>query len=412
LNATEGTAFTGVVATFVDANPNATAADFTATITWGDGHTSTGTVTANATGGFSVTGSNTFADEGNYSFSVKIVDDGGTTDTIGAGVTVTDASLNASAATVSSSVGSTFNGVVATFTDGNPNATTADFSATISWGDGSSSAGTITTNSSGGFNVSGSHAYSHQGSYPFTVQITDDGSASTSAQGTATVTGDILTATGATVKATEGVTFTAVVASFTDSNPNATAGNFSASIIWGDGSTSAGTISANGSGGFNVTGTHVYALEGSDAITVVIHAAGGSTAQANSTATVADSVPVVHVGLRHGHNPHEVFLTVNFSDSGLEDHTLVINWGDGTTSRIDLGVSTNGTYIISHLYHGHFPRHPHIVVTVLDDDGTSSAPVVLTVNFHHGHHHHHHHHPKQDESVWNRSDWDGFSWEK
>jgi hypothetical protein len=410
LTAIEGTGYSGVLATFIDANPNATAADFTATITWGDGHTSAGTISANANGSFSVTGSNTYAEEGNYTFTVKISDVGGTTDSISAGVTVGDAALNASAASVSASAGTSFSGVVATFTDGNPNASSTDFSATITWGDGSSSAGTVSANSSGGFNVSGTHTYGQPGSYPFTVQITDDGGASAMVQGTASVKGgDTLTASGTTVNATEGLSFTAVVANFTDSNPAAKATDFSASISWGDGSTSTEAVSANGTGGFKVSGTHVYVAEGSDAITVLIHGPAGSTAQANSSATVADSVPVVHASLRHGHNPHEVFVTVNFSDSAREDHQLLINWGDGTTSLIDLGVGNGGTYVVSHLYHGHLRHHLQIVVTVLDDDGTSSAPVALTVNFNEGHHHHHHHH--EEGSVWDRSDWDGFSWE-
>jgi hypothetical protein len=56
LTGTEGAALTGVtVATFSDANPNATVNDFTATITWGDGGTSAGTVVASGNG-FAVTG--------------------------------------------------------------------------------------------------------------------------------------------------------------------------------------------------------------------------------------------------------------------------------------------------------------------------------------------------------------------
>jgi hypothetical protein len=410
LSATEGSAFSGVVTTFMDANPNATAADFTATITWGDGHTSAGTISTNANGTFSVSGSNTYAEEGSYTFTVKISDVGGSTDSISAGVTVSDAGLSASAASVSATAGTSFSGLVASFTDSNSSATAADFTATINWGDGTSSAGAVSANASGGFSVSGTHPYAQPGNYSFTVLISDDGGASAGAQGTATIQADdALTATGTTVNATEGVSFSAVVANFTDSNPAATASNFSATINWGDGTISTEAVSANGSGGFKVSGTHVYAVEGSDAIIVVIHGPAGSTAQANSTANVADSTPVVHASLRHGHNPHEVFVTVNFSDSASEDHKLLINWGDGTTSLIDLGVGTGGTYIVKHWYHGHYRHHLQIVVTVLDDDGTSSAPVVLSVN---SDHEHHHHHPGKDDSVWDRSDWDGFSWDR
>jgi hypothetical protein len=43
---TVGVPFTGVVATFSDADPNGNARDYTATINWGDGHFSNGTIAA------------------------------------------------------------------------------------------------------------------------------------------------------------------------------------------------------------------------------------------------------------------------------------------------------------------------------------------------------------------------------
>src|SRR5439155_12691371 len=78
-----GAPFTGAVATFTDLNPNATVTDFTATITWGDGHTSRGTVTAVGGGVFTVSGTNTFAAPGTSNVSVLIQDLGGSQVTIG-----------------------------------------------------------------------------------------------------------------------------------------------------------------------------------------------------------------------------------------------------------------------------------------------------------------------------------------
>src|SRR5262249_10847034 len=60
---------------------------------------------------------------------------------------------------------------------------------------------------------------------------------------------------GVTINAVEGQVFTATVATFTGSADQA-------SIDWGDGTTSAGTISGpNGNGVSTVTGTHTYAEE-------------------------------------------------------------------------------------------------------------------------------------------------------
>ena len=65
-------------------------------------------------------------------------------------------------------------------------------------------------------------------------------------------------ATGVAVAATAGVPFTGPVATFTDADSLATAGGFTATIDWGDGGTSAGVVSSDGSGGFVVSGTYTY----------------------------------------------------------------------------------------------------------------------------------------------------------
>ena len=156
--------------------------------------------------------------------------------------------MTATGATVTAVEGAPFSGVLASFTDADPNATTANFSATIQWGDGTSSAATVSANGTGGFNVSGQHTYTMARSYNVSVSVADVGGATATAASTATVADAALTATGATVTAVEGAPFSGVLASFTDADPNATAANFSATIQWGDGTSSTATVSANGSG--------------------------------------------------------------------------------------------------------------------------------------------------------------------
>jgi hypothetical protein len=71
---TAGTTFTGLVARFSDLDPNGNAKNFTASIDWGDGHVSPGTIKANASGGFNVTGSNTYTGGGSFPVTVAIAD--------------------------------------------------------------------------------------------------------------------------------------------------------------------------------------------------------------------------------------------------------------------------------------------------------------------------------------------------
>ncbi len=174
--------------------------------------------------------------------------------------------------------GNSFNGQVATFTD--PDTSESGFAASIDWGDGSSSAGTV-TGGSGSFSVSGTHTYADEGEYTVTTTLTKAGTAVASATSTATVADAPLTATGKSLYQSS-KTFSGAVASFTDGNPNAPVSDFTASIAWGDGSSSAGTVTKNGST-FDVSGSHTYANLGNYTLTINIADEGGSTATATST---------------------------------------------------------------------------------------------------------------------------------
>ena len=62
----------------------------------------------------------------------------------------------------------------------------------------------------------------------------------------------------------------ALVATFTDGNPLAGADDFTATIDWGDGTSSAGTVTPLGGGVFAVSGTHTFGTPGNDTVTVTI----------------------------------------------------------------------------------------------------------------------------------------------
>jgi hypothetical protein len=78
------------------------------------------------------------------------------------------------------------------------------------------------------------------------------------------------------------------VASFIDYDTAKTAASFTANINWGDGTAAgAGTVAANGGGGFDVTGSHTYALPGLYNVTVQLADTAGNFAGATARATVA-----------------------------------------------------------------------------------------------------------------------------
>jgi hypothetical protein len=69
--------------------------------------------------------------------------------------------------------GQPFSGAVATFA-ADSNQTSADFQATIDWGDRQSSPGSVSLSGTDG-TVSGVHTYAEEGVYPVTITITVTG---------------------------------------------------------------------------------------------------------------------------------------------------------------------------------------------------------------------------------------------
>ena len=162
VSAIEGTALPGNtdVASFTDSNTSDEASAFIATIDWGDGVTTTGTVVG-ANGNFTVEGGHTYADD---DFVIPVVTVTRTADNtqlqMFGGVNVADADNltgNSASTIVANPNQALTNVVVATFSDTYTGHTDAsDFTVSIDWGDGTTTAGPA-TGSGGSFSVSGSH---------------------------------------------------------------------------------------------------------------------------------------------------------------------------------------------------------------------------------------------------------------
>ena len=191
---------------------------------------------------------------------------------------------------ISTAVGKTFSGTLATFSDTSPGGHARDYFATTQWGDGSTTTSTIVPNSAGhGFNVAGSHAYHYGGRYYVTIKIVSYDGATTQIALVASVTGPPLLVSIGTKMTDQALvghtTGTLVLGTFADSNPIATPKNVSAKIAWGDGSTSSGKVVAVASG-FAVEGSYYTYSRNATFYSLVTFADSGSSIKASTTTIV------------------------------------------------------------------------------------------------------------------------------
>jgi hypothetical protein len=390
------------VATFGDSNLSDTASNFTASIDWGDGTTTLGSVSG-SNGTFTVgsTVDHTYADEGNFTEVVTITrtTDNTTTAPSGTVMVAEDDNLAAAGTTVTGSPGVALNNVtVATFTDSNTQNVAGDFVATINWGDGTSSTGTV-SGSGGAFTVADSHTYAQNGQDAIIVTVSEEpdnpqATAFTDAQSTALI--GLAPVSGSSITVAEGTAVAAgtQVATFSDSNLGDTAASFTASIDWGDGTSSTGTVTGS-NGSFTVTsGGHSYTGgfddEGQNTVTTTLTRADNTTATAVGAVNITESdsltVTANNISANAGQaltNVQVATFTDTFTGNTASGFTASIDWGDGTTTLGTIsGSGASFTVDGSHTYTT--GGNDTLTVTVADNDpgtatatGTASASINL-----------------------------------
>ncbi len=288
----EGAAHTFSLGSYVDYGTGPVKYD----VNWGDN--SPDLIVNPAPKSASVSAAHTYSEEGTYLLKFTVTDTA-TNQTASYTITisVSDPAVVATGKLIKPVEGQAFTQAVATFVDPGGPETVGKYSASIDWGDGTPATVGVISRSGVTYTVTGTHTYveessaSHPNTNPYLIKVTihHDAAPDTHVNSTAEVFDASLTATGAfEINATEEKEFSAVVATFTDGNANATVGDFTATIFWGDGHSSAGIIKKTAAGAFEVRGTHTYPEEGDYAILVQIKDDGGSKATAFSDADVDD----------------------------------------------------------------------------------------------------------------------------
>jgi len=281
--------------------------------------------------------------------------------------------LSATATPVAAFANIPYTGQVGTFTVGYSTSPVGDFAATLNWGDGTTSAVTISQPGGAGtpYVVNGTHTYAAPTTVTTTLSVTDTalpGNSGTSSS-TATVVPQPVTLAPVTfANQVVGTAFSGQVATFTSDDPTTTPASFSASIDWGAQAggveqVSAGTVTQPGGPGtpFSVAASNTYAVSGAFTVTVSVTVNG-----VTSTITEPIQVDVAQV-------------TVPCTGTCTGQVTTPLEQSTGTTN------SPSGSIFVSLsdgalLCGGNYDYAPQIT-TVTTTGISSSALVKVKVTF-------------------------------
>ncbi|HEX7449442.1 MAG TPA: hypothetical protein VF306_17935, partial [Pirellulales bacterium] len=269
--------------------------------------------------------------------------------------------LTVTATSPSATLGFTegFSNAVTLGTFSSPDAARQAITAEIDWGDGTSSAGAIVVTETDKFSVTGQHTYADEtaagASLPITVVVTD-GSDKTTATlvDAATVTDSDapLSASPLVIDATEMTAFTnAPVAQIFSSNAFNVAGDFTATIDWGDGTQSPGQLTGGGDGVFTLVGSHSYAEDGKYTLSSVVTDPDGPSITVSGTANIAEaplSATAVAVSGVEQTTFAAAVATFTHGDGSepVAGFAATIDWGDGTNGAGTVSENA-GVYTIS-----------------------------------------------------------------
>lgn len=313
------------------------------------------------------------------------------------------------------------------FDSGKPACTYQFYDALIHWGDGTSSNGTVTCETStvvptvgaaalvvptGTWDVTGSHTYKDSGTYTVSLAVSDNETGTTSGNPVNTTTAtisdvglvweefDVRPTDG---KAVEGATVSVGSAFFDRNNsypqaegPTVDPG-ISGSINWGDGSAvqtvTVGTPpdACDCLGDAWIAGTHVYDAKtapGSYTVTFKATDDGGQTASSTMTITVTDgnltagtpAKSVAAVATKASSPIVASFADAASAQAAAADFTASINWGDNSASAGTVTKTAAGAFNVSGTHTYAAAGNRTLTITVTDEEGkTLSMTAAATV---------------------------------
>ena len=331
------------VATFIDPGGPRPINEYSATIDWGNGATSPGTITYNpSTGVYTVSGSQFYLSDGTYPVITTIRHSGAADVMATSTASIGDTPVVGGALAPITAQEGAATGVrsLAWFADQGGPEDISHYAATINWGDGQTSPGTIVFNfADSTFQVRGNHIYTLYGTYTITISVTNDEAAPTVITTSAIISNPavIPMAPATPPTGTEGSPLTGVLtATFVDPGGAKDLSEYSATISWGDGQTSAGTITYDAvSNTFSVRGDHTYLNDGTYELTTTIRHVGAPDAAVSYSVSIA-YLPITLESQAVSVKEGKVTATVakfNAPGASASNFTAVISWGDGTKSE-------------------------------------------------------------------------------
>jgi YD repeat-containing protein len=335
---------TVTLATLSDAYADDGAGDWTAQVAWGDGTALEQDTVTGSGGSFAVQGRHTYANPGAFTARIVLSCDGVTLAVTSTDITIAAASppspivLTPMRVQVDEALSA---GVADTLLDPTPHRDADCYTVVVSWGDGTTSQGTATAiaGQPGHFTVgAGGHYYADEGAYLVTVSVSACGNLLATAYCTARIDDDplsgppialqtaVVDATGNLGMHNSGLD-NVVVARVSDSGFPTSAGDFTATISWGDGSApSTGSVVVEQGGVVYVIGSHAYSMVGSFLARVLLQDDGGSTVVLLDPVTVspaAEGVPAnVSAGTMYDADVREwpKQTTTSFGDGSSTDY--------------------------------------------------------------------------------------------